>query len=138
MPAPAASQWSHEEAALLTIVSTSKGALSLTGLLLRNDLLLPELSWQEFAAAMGRLVAADLVISVEQRFLVASLGCTISPGEPGRYFKDLFEETRLALDEHVLRPSPADLPVTHEDFAQAWASSGPHPPRPVRPAPLVP
>jgi len=115
-------RWSHEEAALLVVLSTKRGATSVPGLLLRGDGIVAIASCQALADSIGRLVAADLLIWLEGRFFVTASGRALTPrGEPSRSFRDLISETLATLDKQVSRPEPADLGLTGDEYDTALA-----------------
>ena len=121
MSGPDTAGWSFEEACVLTMLATNRGAMSAPALLLRSDGLLPSASWEAFAESMGRLVAAGLVSWLERRFFVSATGRAVAASGEGRYFKDLFADTQRSLDEQVARPEPLDLALTRQEYDEALA-----------------
>src|SRR5215217_2619354 len=115
MPMPE-TRWSDDEAGLLMMLSWTRGALPLGGLLLRSDRIVALRSWEAFAESVGRLIAADLVLWVGCRVLATAAGRALTPDGEGRYLKDHVEETRVALDAQVLRPQPSDFGLTRGDY----------------------
>jgi hypothetical protein len=71
--------------------------------------------------SMGRLVAADLAGWLERRFFITTAGRAIIGSGQGHYFKDLFAEALVALNDQIARPEPLQLGVTSEEYAEALA-----------------